>query len=229
MEIGVGVDADDTASFDGLSYYRFDGTIQTTQIESDYAAATDLTIDCGTEKTVVLSQSVWEDLQFPISQGKTPASDNPTWTTLTTNTGEWGFSVDEYIDLASNELVHSWKEGTDGHFHVHFTIPDANATGSDRFVKFTVYVAYINSSSIWTETSLTAEKTIPNGSSANEAFYLDMGDVSFSGLTIGTQVKCRVKRIAATGGTEYGSDALINQVGCHLELIRMGSRTEAAA
>lgn len=205
----------------GISYNGTEGYIDTGLI-----APSDLLIDCGTEKTIELVESVWEDLQFQITAGKQPASSAPTWATLTTNTGEYGFDVNDYIDLASNELDHGWKEGTTGNFHLHISIPDANATGSSRYAQFTIYVAYVNASSIWTETSLTAEREIQDGSSALENFFLDMGDVSFAGLDIGTQVKVNVKRIAATGGTEYGSNVFIHQVGCHLEYDTIGSRQE---
>ncbi len=179
-----------------------------------------------TATKLLLSDTVWEDLQFSITPGKQPPSNAPVWATLTPNNGEWGFDVNDYRDLGSNELKHSWKEGTPGHFHLHISIPDANATGSDRFAKFTIYIAYVNASNIWTEVSLTAEVTIPDGSLDLENFYLDMGDVSFAGLIIETQVKIRPKRIAATGGTEYASDVFIHQVGCHLEGNTMGSATE---
>jgi hypothetical protein len=111
---------------------------------------------------------------------------------------------------------------------LHVALDAANATGANRYAKFTLYVSYVNSSSIWTETSLTAELTIPDGSSALEAFYLDMGNVSLSGLAIKTQLKCRIKRIAATGGTEYADEIFLNQVGCHLEEDTVGSRTETS-
>jgi hypothetical protein len=214
VKFGTGVDMD--------IYY--DGT--DAWIHTDLVAASDLNIDCGTDKTIELQESVWEDVQFPISDGRLPVASYPDWATLTTNTAEFQFDIDEYIDLRSNELNHGWKEGTTGNFHLHISIPDANSTGSSRYAKFTLYVAYVNSSSIWTETSLTAEKEIPDGSSALENFYLDMGDVSFSGLQIETQVKLRIKRIAATGGTEYGSDVFIHQVGAHLEQNTLGSRQE---
>ena len=170
--------------------------------------------------------ALWDDVEFQISAGKVPASNDPTWATLTTNTGEWGFGVDEYIDLSSNELFHRWKEGSTGNFHLHLSVPDANSSGSSEYIKVTLYVSYVNISNIWTETSLTAEKTIPDGTSALQNFYLDMGDVAFTGLKIGTQVKVRVKRIAATSGTEYPSDAFFHQVGCHVEVNTNGSRTE---
>ena len=169
--------------------------------------------------------TVWADLQFPVNSGKQPSSNNPTWAALTTNTGAWGFTVDDYVDLDSNEVLHSWKEGTPGKMHLHLSIPTAQNTGSDRFAKFTVYVAYVNYQGIWAETTLTQEVTIPNGSAALQTFYLAMGDVALTSMVIGTQMKCRVKRIAATGGTEYGSNVFVHQVGCHLEMDTIGSRS----
>ena len=204
--------------------FTYDGT--SARLNCGSSAPSDLKVACGAEKTIELEDVVYEDLQFQITSGKQPASSAPTWAALTTNTGEYGFDINEYQDLASNELSHGWKEGTVGHVHLHISIPDANSTGSDRFAQFTVYVAYVNASSVWTEVSLTSEQAIPNGSAALENFYLDLGDVDFDGLGIGTQVKTRIKRIAATGGVEYGSDVFIHQVGCHLEHDTLGSRQE---
>jgi hypothetical protein len=55
-----------------------------------------------------------------------------------------------------------------------------------------------------------------------------MGDVTLTNYEIGSQIKVRVKRIAATGGTEYADDVYITQVGMHLQNERLGSRTESA-
>jgi hypothetical protein len=141
--------------------------------------------------------TVWNDIQFEISSGRVPAVNAPTFSVFTTNTKEFQFDVDDYIDLNSEELAHGWKEGTEGEFHLHVALDSGNTSGGNEYAKFTLYIAYVNSSSVWTETSLTQELTIPDGSAALTAFYLDMGNVSFTGLEIGTQVKCRIERIAA--------------------------------
>ena len=214
-KIYLGAGKDTSLLYDGTDF----------KIDTGLVTASDFVIDCGTNKTLELAETVWEDIQFPISAGKQPASSAPTWATLTTNTGEYGFDVNEYIDLASNELCHKWKEGTDGDFHMHLSVPTANTSGSSQYAKFTIYISYVNSSYVWTETSLTAEVEVIDGTPALRHFYLGMSTVSFSGLTIGTQVKLRVKRIAATGGTEYPSYVFIHQIGCHIECDTIGSRT----
>lgn len=196
-------------------------------IDTSLVTASDLVLKCGTDKTFVLNETVYDDLQFAVSTGKAPAANYPDWQAFTTNTSEYGFAVNEYIDMQANELAHWWKEGSAADIHCHITPKDANSTGSNRYAKFTVYVAYVGSDSIWTETSFSAELTIPTGTAAMKGHYLDMGDLTLTSLKIGTQVKVRVKRIAATGGTEYGSDVFITQIGFHLQKDTMGSRQEA--
>ena len=199
----------------------------TSEIKTDTSSPTDLTITTGANKTLVLATPVYDDLQFPTGAGKVPASNAPTWETLTTNTRTYSFAVNDYIDLQCSELPHWWKEGTNGDAHLHLTLKTANSTGSNRYAKFTIWVAYVDTNETWVEQSpITAELTIPTGSAALKALYLDMGDVILTNYLIGGQVKIRVKRIAATGGTEYASNIFITQCGVHLQKDTMGSRSE---
>ncbi len=202
--------------------------VLTPEIKTDTSAPTDLTITTGAAKTLLLATSVFVDLQFPVATGKvTPASGEPSWETFTTNTKEFAFDVNDYIDLQANELFHHWKEGTNGHVHVHCTLKTAQSTGANRFIKFSVWVAYSDTDEVWVEQAvLSAEITIPTGSLALQAFYLDMGDAILTNYLRGGQVKVRVKRIAATGGTEYADDVFVTQVGMHLEINKIGSATE---
>ena len=171
--------------------------------------------------------TTWDDVQFDIHSGRVPGANFPTWEIFTANTKAFAFAVNDFIDLKANEYSHTFKEGVAAHMHAHITIKTAQATGADRFVKLQVWLAYVNrSGDTWSESTLSAELTVPDGSSALEHFYLDLGDVDLSGYTIGTQMKARIKRIAATGGVEYADDIYITQVGAHLEQDTLGSRTE---
>lgn len=175
--------------------------------------------------TGVYFPTTYIDIQFPISTGRIPTPSNfPSFETFTTNTEEYAFDVNDYIDLAVNDLSHGWKEGSTGHVHLHITTNDAVAVA--EYAKFTVYIAYVQASGIWTETTLTAETPDLDGSSDLESIYLDMGDLTLAGLTVQNQFKMRVKRIAATTGTEYGEDIFINQVGIHVITDYPGSRSE---
>ncbi len=183
-------------------------------------------IDNAGHMTFIGSATVFSDLQFPISNAKVPASNAPDWETFTANTNEYGFAVDDYIDTQANEVTHGWKLGSTGHVHAHITTKAANATGSNRFAKFTVVVAYCDTGETWQESSFTAELTIPNGTSALEQFYLDMGNLTLTNYVEEAEVRCRITRIDATGGTEYSGNIFITQVGIHLEEDTVGTNTE---
>ena len=214
------------AGYDMSVYYNgTDGYISTNLI-----ADSDLHIACGTDKTLVLDEPVYDDLQFPVSGGRLPGANYPTWETFTTNTSEFAFSINDYIDLQASEPPHGWKEGVNSEVHLHFALKTAQNTGANRYAKFTVYIALADVNGTWAEpTALTAEATIATGSAALKMILLDMGDVTLTGYHIGMQIKMRVKRIAATGGTDYADDVYITQIGMHMPITRLGSRQEYVA
>ena len=189
-----------------------------------YESTGDIHLTVDANKTLVLDETVYDDLQFPVSTGKVPSLNAPTWEAFTTNTSEYGFAVDDYIDLHANEVPHTWKEGTQAEIHAHITTKAANATGNNRYAKFTVYVSYVDIGEVWVETEFTKELTIPDGTAALTSLFLYMGDLALTNYLIGAEIKVRVKRIAATGGIEYAGNIFINQVGSHLEHDTLGSR-----
>jgi len=203
----------------GITYDGLDGIINTGLI-----APSDLLINCGAEKTLKLTNTVTEDLQFAISHGKVPAANFPTYEAFGIQNREYSFDVDEYIDLAANELHHSWAEGTALKFHVHFFPKTAQSTGANRYAQFTVYISYADTNEVLAETELTKEYTIPTGTAALTHLLLEFDDLAFTNNLIGTQIKVRVKRIAATGGTEYADSVFITQVGVHVLKDTLGSR-----
>jgi hypothetical protein len=186
-----------------------------------------ISIAKGGEMVFNGTATVWEDIQFPIAAGKVPAANAPNWETFTTNTSEYAFDVDEYIDTQAGEPAHGWKEGSTADAHLHITTKAAQSSGADRFAKFTVWISLADPDGVWTELSpFTLEKTIPTGTAALTHYLLDLGDATLTGYHVGMQLKCRAKRIAATGGTEYASSMFITQVGMHHELSGVGSKTE---
>lgn len=189
-----------------------------------------LKINKGGEFTMLGTSTVWDDIQFPISTGKVPASNAPNWETFTTNTEAFAFSVDDKIQLEANEPPHGWKEGTLGQAHIHFALKSANSSGADRFAKFELVFAYSDYNGVWTEqTAITQEQTIPNAAVAKQSYLLGFSStVTLTGLHVGSQITCRVRRIAATGGTEYADDVYITQVGVHVEEDTIGSKTSTS-
>ena len=177
-------------------------------------------------QTMVGTATVWNDLQFQISDAKvTPASLLPSWEAFTTNTSEYAFSVNDEVDTSANEIPHSWKQGTVGHAHIHITTKAVPA--QEQKARFTITFAYADTDEVWVEAPLTAELTIPISTTALTNFYLDLGDITLTNYLIEAQMRCRVKRIAkSAGGTEYVGDIFITQVGIHFEDDTIGSGTE---
>ena len=204
---------------------------EATTTKLQYGNTGDLDVYTPSAKTLELQTGVYEDLQFSVSAAKVPAANYPDWETFTTNTAEYSFAVDDYIDCQANEVPHSWQEGTVGDAHLHLALKAAQNDGADRFAKFSLYFAISDSSQagtkVWSElTTRTAEATIPNGTAALTGLYLDMGDLTLTGYKVGSQIRVRIKRIAATGGTEYNSQIFITQCGVHLLRDTLGSRAE---
>ena len=187
-------------------------------------------IDTNGQLAFVGTAVVYEDIQFPIASGRTAVANAPSWETFTTNTSAFAFQVDDFIDLQADETPHGWDEGTAGEVHIHFALKTAQTSGSNQYAKFTVWMAIADANGVWSEIGpFTDEKTIPTGTAALTHFLLDLGDATLTGYHIGMQIKCRVKRIAATTGTEYADDVFITQVGMHVKKTRLGSRTLTAA
>lgn len=196
-------------------------------VKTNSVTPTDLLVKTGAAKTLILETGVYDDLQFALSSGKVGGSNVPTWEALTANTSAYSFTVNDYIDLGANEPPHSWVEGTAGDVHVHITIKSLQNAGAARYCKWEVYLAISDPGGIWTELGpFLGEQTIPNGAAALTSYLLDLGDVTLTGYHIGSQIKCRVKRIAATGGTEYSANVFATQVGIHMLRDAMGSRHE---
>ena len=213
-KIGSGVaNIDYTLTFDGETN---DGLITWMEDEDYFLFGDD----------IYLSKVVYDDLQFIVGSGKLPAANYPTYETFTTSTRAYAFSVDDYLYCDANEIPHWWKQGTAGDAHLHFTIKTIQNSGANRFAKFEIIFAYADTNEVWVEQTMTGEYTIPTGTAALTNLYVDMGNVTLTNYLIGAQITARVKRIAATGGTEYADDVYITQTGIHLQKDTLGSRQE---
>jgi hypothetical protein len=212
---------------DGIAFRQATEYINSATADTlDLHSTKDTNVFCGAGYTLELQTNVYEDLQFQISSAKTnPANVVPTWETFTATTSEYAFSVDDEVDTYANEIPHNWVEGTQGDAHLHVITKAINNVGV-RYAKFTVTFAYADTNEVWVEAPLTAELTIANPTAALTNLYLDLGNLTLTNYLIGAQIKCRVKRIAATGGTEYSGDIYITQVGVHLQRNTVGSRAE---
>ena len=184
--------------------------------------------------TIVLNgaATVWNDLQFAISSGRTSATNAPTWTALIGNLSEYTFAVNDYIDLGSQEIPHNYKEGTDLNVHIHWATNTLDAT--DRAVKWEIEYSiqnnqYINGigSTFNTQVVISAETAIPANTPAKSGAFTSIGTISGTGLKMGAQIKMRLRRITSAG-TAPTNNPFALQVGIHYECDTEGSRTITA-
>jgi len=174
--------------------------------------------------TLVMDDPTYDDLQFPVASGRVPASNAPNWEAFgSLNASEFAFGVGEFIDCQANEPTHGWKEGSDIEVHLHFATKTAQNSGSSQFVKFEVWVQRASPEGTWNQVSFTNQAEIPTGTPALKHFLIDIGTMTMDGYEVGTQMKVRVRRAAATG-TEYAADVFITQIGMHLQQDTLGSR-----
>lgn len=208
--------------YDANNYLSFTvGSANAVTIANKVAA--DITINAGTDKTLVLGETVWGDIDFPIII-RTTGTGIPALTTFNGNITMPQWAVNDYNVCESQELVHEWKEGTECFWHLHLTTNGLDAT--DRYVKFEVEYGYNNGhNTAWTfPTAITtADLLIPANTPDKTMLILSLGSFTPSSAKIGAHVVARLKRVTASG-TAPTNNPWIPMLQMHIEKDTLGSR-----
>jgi len=207
---------------DDVSFY-YDAT--NFNIDTDLVAPSDLIIDCGTAKTLVLEVPVYNDINIAGYLLGKPASNYPGTDTFRTSTPTdtgietYAFAVDEKVH-GGFELMHDYKEGTDLVFHVHFQII-AVPSGTDNVQWRLAYVVMRDG------VTLTAVTTIDSADTPVDtqyrAYRTDFGAITGTNFKIGDQFMFTLTRVAPDGDVFLG-DCLIETAGIHYQIDTLGSR-----
>jgi hypothetical protein len=214
---GTGAGATNVA--DMKIYY--DGT--SGNIDTDVVAASDLTIDCGTAKTLVLEVPVYNDANaasLVLVTGGTLPGVVEILNNVGGATGIYtrGFAVGEQ-GSGSIEIPHDYKEGTNLVFHLHWMGQDA-PTGTDNVkwqVTYTITREEVTTPAVITDSSETAFDT------QYEWKFTDVETITGTNLKIGDQVNFTISRIASVGDA-YAGEALVATIGFHYQCDTLGSR-----
>lgn len=197
----------------------YDGTDMV--IDSSLVAASDINITCGSQKTVELQNTVYEDENVGgISLGKGASAPDLVSigaTSIRTYAFD-GNAITEELE-GCMEVPHSYKEGTDLVFHVHW-MPTTNAAGN---VKWQLEYEWENFGGTFGG-STTISVVDAAGGTAWVEQRVNIGTISGSGKTIGSQFVFRLFRDPTDGSDTYGDDAAILTVGFHYERNTLGSR-----
>ena len=219
LEMMLGANSELSIGHDGT-----DGKIDTSLV-----APSDLHIDTGTAKTLVLDQPVYDDLPpMPIVNTQLGGS-APSLDTFIGDIKQYTFGVGNFV-FGASELTHKYKEGTDLDIHVHWT--NNGVDGSDRGVKWQVTYSVSNADGVAPFASafpaqivVSAETTVPALTPDRSHILGDLGTISGAGLKIGAYIVWKLERIAAAGTDPSGDPYALAQ-GFHAQMDTTGSRQE---
>ena len=208
---GAGKDMD--IYYDGVDGY----------IRTDVIVASDLNIDCGTNKTIELQETVWDDQQVDIGRVRLGAS-APTWTAYK---GSEVLAFDKAQDnkiFFTAQLSHKYKESSNIEFHIHEVFPDSNA-GNVRWI-FTYSWASIGSD-FPAESTTTIDIASPEDADNHQLDEIDES-IDGTGKTISSVLLCSLTREGTHDNDTYDNSVYLVALDFHIEMNTVGSRTESA-
>lgn len=199
--------------------FYYDGTYA--WIRTDLQNPSDLRLDCGTDKTLELQETVWKDINIGGVNLTLSAANRPDQVTIdTTSIITYAFDGAALTEEVSGafELQHDYKEGTDIIPHVHW-YPTTAGAGN---VKWQLeYWIRINDT-----VKLTGTITITDAASGT-AWTEERADfpaITGTTLLINAQIHFRLFRNPTDAADTYAADAAIGTIGIHYEINTMGSR-----
>lgn len=208
-----------------ISLY-FDGA--NLNIKTDEVAASDLILVCGTNKTLKLNETVYNDLVLPLDSARVPAANAPSWESFVGNLNAYAYGVNDYQEFTA-ELLHGYDSGSDLEFHVHGALNAALAAGNET-VKFEIEYSIANRDAtdglgdvFPATTTINAEFIVPDATADLTNIYISIGIDTTTSFGMGATIKGRIRRIASSGAELVG-DIFVTQVGIHYEINTMGSR-----
>lgn len=185
----------------------------TTSIEANIS---DITVDCGLNKTIALAQSVWEDLRFPPSRTMVGALGKPDYDY--TNCGFLFPQNDtgEVIYIVA-QFPHAYKLTTSIYPHIHFI-----QSSADVPVFKLSYRWYKNGSTPPSFTTITTNSlafSYTSGSITQVALFPAISGVSIDTISSILDMKLYRDDNVVTG------DVLVKELDIHYEIDTLGSRT----
>ncbi len=193
-------------------------------------AANHVSIGATGDMSFIGTATVWNDIYFPTGTGKIGGANQPTWGAFQGNTFEYLFAINDYINLPSGEILHSYKEGTDIELHCHIVLDgsDVGATYVNYEIEYTIGdIDEIMSAAV----AVTSGDTIITAGLADRTHMrVIVGTITGTNLKSMAALKMRFRRIALVGGglSDPSNDPFALMVGAHIEEDTVGSRTKDA-
>jgi len=180
-------------------------------------ATNDMTLTTATEKTLVLSQPVYEDIIINASTLRVGGS-APTFAAFQDSIyGVKFINGQTDIIYGSFEIPHSYKEGTDLEVHLHWS-PDSTNTG-DCVFNMAYSIAGMGGT-FGDEVPLSF--TQAGSGTINKHQYVSANNHITGSITIGSIV---VFALSRPTGDDFTGDAFLHSIGVHYQQDTLGSRT----
>lgn len=204
----------------------------------------DIKISTVANQTLVLVQSVWDDMRVPLLRGITGASNPPAFTQFKDNGAAsvgvyaWAFA---YEAVAGNEdqmwfvtqLPHTYKEGTNIKAHIHWSPAVSGAAG--EFVKWGLEYTWQNvdgtfgNTTIITSDATSASTATTSGDgtlTADKHYVTSIGTITGTSMNLSSMLVCRIFRNSSDASDDLVQAAFAFEVDFHHEVNTMGSRQE---
>jgi len=191
-------------------------------IKTDEVWASDLQIVTWTDKTVVLTETVWQDLDFPIII-RTTWPNIPVVSTMTWNIQAPKWNVNDYIMCEWQELPHIWKEWTTLYFHIHL-ITWAN-DWTNRYVAFEIEHSFADVNWVLSSPATISswDLLIASWTTVLTHKLLSIWTLALASQHIWGHIYCRLKRVASSW-TAPSVDPFVSMLQAHIECDTLGSR-----
>jgi hypothetical protein len=168
--------------------------------------------------------TTWVDIDFPVII-RTVGANIPTITTVKGNLQLPLWQVNDYFQFESEEIIHSYKQGSICYFHIHLVTNGSDVT--DRYVQFRLEYNYANPGEAWKTNNI----IVDSGDILIQANTLSISNLIFSiaqlndnNLKIGSHIKCRLTRIASSG-LAPSNNPFCEMMQMHVEQDTTGSRS----
>ena len=194
-------------------------------IDTSIVAPSDLVVACGADKTLVLTETVWDELPpTPITAAKL-GSTAPTLTTFVSDIEQYTFDAANDYVIGATEITHKWKEGSEIHAHVHWATNGLEVAAKGVKWQLSWCIGDLGGA-FSAQTVSVIDVEIP-GSTTDRTHFLNHFAPIVDGAVykIDTYILWRLERIAtAHGGGEPAADPFGLAVGFHAEHDTIGSR-----
>ena len=216
LKLGAGLDA-------SLIYGGADLTLDASLI-----AASDFRVACGTDKTLELVETVWDDLRVAMTRAIPGPALAPTFAQFVDDgggsTGVYAYMFPDNAErqlFFSMQMPHSYKEGTDLLAHVHWSPQTVSLLQVDWLLEYTI----ANIDGTFGNTVTIKMSDLGDGT-VNKHQVTASVSINGAGLTVSHMLICRIYRDGGVGTDAFVGDAALLEFDVHFEVNTMGSRQE---